>query len=121
MANHNSWFFCQRACNDTVNFLSNAGSRRVKKHIARKPLQCDATHSSTVLVQRAQNRLNPLPIERAFWLGVNAILKVDLLVGDAAGSPHGFGNLGLKNEKFVIDVATLSLNVRGQRYVGFAA
>src|SRR5947207_8901086 len=70
-----------------------------------------------MLVERAQNRLYPLPVEGPALFGIAAVLGIDLSIGDARLLAQRFGELRLECQKAVIHL-TAGVNFRSERNAG---
>ena len=114
MAHDHRRLLSQFTGNDLVDFIAHSSAGGVQEDVASEYLERLLIHAGSVLVDRAQDRLHPLPVQRTPRSRVGTILGIDLGIGDSGALPHGLGELGLKNQKFVVERSSPRLHVRGQ-------
>src|SRR4029453_18990696 len=117
MTNHHSRLFSQRVRNNPVNLLADISASGIEENVTAKALDGGSTDPPTVLVERAQGRLYPFPIERTFRIGVSTVFRIYLRLSDATTFAKSFGAFSLESQELVVDLATPYLDVRGQRNV----
>jgi hypothetical protein len=69
-------------------------------------------NAAGVAVYRADYRLNPSPVLRAFFRWICPKLFLHLGIADTRLASHLLGDFGLEAQKVVVDATPLRLNVR---------
>src|SRR5262249_40940418 len=106
-----------RVRNNPVNLLANISASGIEENVTAEALDGGSTNPPTVLVERAQGRLYPFPIERTFRIGISTVFRIYLCVSDATAFAKSFGALALESQELVVDFATPYRDLRGQRNV----
>src|SRR5215831_17853198 len=116
MADNDAGSLVQRGSHNTIDFVTNAGARRIEVDVSHNGFDRRLACATAVPIDRANDRLDPSPILRTAFRRIGPEFLLNLFVADAGALAHGLSDRGLEFEEVIVRRISFGLNVVRERY-----